>query len=159
MINYPSITCAFTQVQLKIPLWVRPRMIVAFSLRPIPFYQDNCSFQFDADDNSRCLSFPDFLALFCSVFFFILDSSLKWGVKGLYIFTPWLPWNNKIWIHILLYHSISFWCFYIICDVVIYPQAKIQRLCSNSILLLLEFPEKFLKHYWLRKDVFQRNRF
>ena len=28
------------------------------SLWLIPFYQDNYSFQFDADDNSRCLSFP-----------------------------------------------------------------------------------------------------
>ena len=26
----------------------------AFSLRPIPFYQDNYSFEFDADNNSRC---------------------------------------------------------------------------------------------------------
>ena len=29
-------------------------MILAFSLRPIPFHQDHYSFQFDADNNSRC---------------------------------------------------------------------------------------------------------
>ena len=54
-------------------------MILAFSLWPIPFYQDNCSFQFDADDNSRCLSFPVFLALFCSMFFFISRQLIKVG--------------------------------------------------------------------------------
>ena len=31
-------------------------MILALSLRPIPFHQDNYSFQFDADNNSRCSS-------------------------------------------------------------------------------------------------------
>ena len=48
-------------------------MISAFSLWPIPFYQDNYSFQFEAVDNSRCLSFPvfPFLALFFVLFFFI----------------------------------------------------------------------------------------
>ena len=29
-------------------------MILAFSLGPIPFHQDNYSFQFDADNKSRC---------------------------------------------------------------------------------------------------------
>ena len=29
-------------------------MLFAFSLRSIPFHQDNYSFQFDADNNSRC---------------------------------------------------------------------------------------------------------
>ena len=61
-------------------------MIVAFSLRPIPFYQDNCSFQFDADDNWRCLSFPVFLALFWSVFFFIALQLINVGVyKSLHL--------------------------------------------------------------------------
>ena len=48
-------------------------MISAFSLWPIPFYQDNYSFQFEAVDNSRCLSFPvfPFLALFFVLLFFI----------------------------------------------------------------------------------------
>ena len=54
-------------------------MILAFSLWPIPFYQDNYSFQIDADDNSRCLSFLVFLALFCSVFFFIALQLIKVG--------------------------------------------------------------------------------
>ena len=81
-------------------------MILAFSLRPIPFYQDNCSFHFDADkshnrieretimaldadDNSRCLSFPVFffcLALFCSVFFYISLQLIKVG--GVKVLTP-----------------------------------------------------------------------
>ena len=50
------------------------RMILAFSLRPIPFHQYNYSFQFDADNNSRCLCFPVFFALLC--FFFFLWKSL-----------------------------------------------------------------------------------
>ena len=50
-------------------------MISAFSLWPIPFYQDNYSFQFEAVDNSRCLSFPvfPFLALFFVLFFIPLQ--------------------------------------------------------------------------------------
>ena len=43
-------------------------MILAFSLRPLPFHQDNCSFQFDADNKSRCLHFPVFLVSFVCYF-------------------------------------------------------------------------------------------
>ena len=51
--RYPNIN-RHSRIQLKIPLWEWSRMILAFSLRPIPFHQDNYSFQFDADNNSRC---------------------------------------------------------------------------------------------------------
>ena len=44
-------------------------MILTFSLRPIPFHQDNYSFQFDADNNSRCLCFPVFCFALFRVFF------------------------------------------------------------------------------------------
>ena len=40
---------------------------------PIPSHQDNHSFQFDADNNTKCLCFPVFFffALLCLVFPFI----------------------------------------------------------------------------------------
>ena len=63
-------------------------MILAFSLWPIPFYQDNYSFQLEAVDNSRCLSFPvfPFLALFFVLFFFIPLQLIE--VENAKVFTP-----------------------------------------------------------------------
>ena len=63
-------------------------MISAFSLWRIPFYQDNYSFQFDAVDNSRCLSFPvfPFLVLFFVLFFFIPRQLIE--VENAKVLTP-----------------------------------------------------------------------
>ena len=47
-------------------------MILAFSLRPILFRQDNYSFQFDADNKSRCCC--QFTS-FCLAFFFNLSTA------------------------------------------------------------------------------------
>ena len=136
-------------------------MILAFSLWLIPFYQDNYSFHFDADDNSRYLFFPVFfcLALFCSVFFFISLQIIKvGGVKVL--ITSRNDSLETMKIQFIFYFKIvSKRCYLLLTlldhyDVVIYHQAKGQSICSNSTSL-----EKFLKHYWLRTDVFQRNRF
>ena len=50
---YPNIICASHELSLKSGM-----IFIAFSLRPIPFYQENCSFQFDVDNKPRRLYFP-----------------------------------------------------------------------------------------------------
>ena len=58
--------------QLKIPLWEWSRVILAFSLRPIPFHQDNYAFQFNADNNLRYYNCPVFFLCFVKYCFFAL---------------------------------------------------------------------------------------
>ena len=54
-------------------------MILAFSLRPIQFQQDNYSVQFDPDNNSSCLVLSAFF-FFCfvlsGIFFFLISLQL-----------------------------------------------------------------------------------
>ena len=57
-------------------------MIFAFSLRPIPFHQDNYSFQFDADDNSRCSCqvYFDLFGVFLQFIYSINRGKLSLGI-------------------------------------------------------------------------------
>ena len=61
---------------LKIPLLERSGMILAFSLRPISFCQDNYSFQFDADNNLRSLSFAFFCFVLFGIFLYHINHNL-----------------------------------------------------------------------------------